>query len=575
MLAEIEDNIREKKILDAGDTLGKYFLGIMEGIVRAFVTLILYSIAALLRGLDKLKRLFAKLFGKLAAVFSAPINRYKMAIRLSRNNIRRKSEDEGTAAGFAAGLRTAGRLLFGKRGIFVTIFNYALPVLSCVFLFNIIAYASSQTYALKLSVNGEFIGYISDEAVYTNAEQMVQKRINYTGASTDVVTFSPAYEVEMVGYSTMLSPYQLTDRMLQLLDKKIEYGYGLYIGDTYFGTLIEKTKVEEALDGLLDKYRTNNPKETVAFEKEITFTPGLYLSESFVNEDYIIHELTGNKTNAAYYTVVDGDAPSLICSKVDMTYEELEKLNPGFGPDYAVWVGDQIKILQDVPFLNVVITREEHYTESVDYTIEYVDDSTRYSDDKVITQNGEEGERSVVANVSYINGVEVSRKVLSRTTIKSPVKEIIAIGTKPRPVDASTETITEAGKFIWPVGGSSYTGYGWGGYPGHRGQDIIAAYGSPIYAADSGTVIGIDYGGAWFYNGGYGNLVKIQHANGTVTYYAHCSAIADIYVGQQVTAGQVIAYVGATGEASCNHLHFEVHIGGVKVDPAPYLPYHY
>ena len=571
-LTEIEDHLRKKEIWDATVTLGKYFLGVIIGLGKALAILVLSLIAALLRGFDKLKRIFGKWLEKLKKVLSAPIERYKMAIRLNRNNIKKKSREEGALAAIGERLKIFGRTLFGKRGILRTVFNYALPVLSCIFLFNIISYASSQTYALKLTVNGEFIGYIDDETVYTNAEQMVQKRINYTGNS-DVVTFEPTYEVEMVGYSSTLSQYQLTDRMLQLLDKQIEYGYGLYIGDTYFGTLLDQTKVQETLDGLLDKYRTGNKKETVAFEKDIVFTPGLYLSESFVDEDYIIDELTGYKTKAAYYTVVDGDAPSLICSKVDMTYEELARLNPGFGPDYAVWVGDKIKIIQDEPFLNVVVTREESYTESIAYSTEYVDDSSRYSDDKVITQNGENGKRAVTANVSYINGVEVSRKILSRSTITAPVKEIIALGTKPRPTDASTETITEAGKFIWPVGPGSHWGYGWYGYYGHTGVDIIAAYGTPIYAADSGVVIGIYDGGG--YNGGYGNLVKIQHYNGTITYYAHCSAIADIYVGQEVTAGQVIAYVGMTGEATCYHLHFEVHIGGIKVDPAPYLPSHY
>lgn len=570
-IAEIENYIREKNFLDAGEALGMYFMGIITGVTNALTTLFMYIFSRLKRGFMKLGKILGRFFRKAGNFFAEPFRRYGMAIRLGKNDIRRKSTDEGSLAGFGARLRMLGRMFFGKRGVFVTVFNYALPVLSCIFLFNIIAYANSQPYALKLTVNGEFMGYITDQTIYTSAEQMVQKRINFTGASSDVVSFDPAYEVEMVGYSSTLSQYQLADRMLQLLDKQVEEGYGLYIGDTYFGTLQDQTKVQKTLDSLLNRYRTGSKNETVAFEKKITFTPGLYLTESFVNEDYIIHELTSNKTDAAYYTVVDGDSPSLICDKVDMTYQELAKLNPGFGPDYALYVGDKIKILRDEPFLNVVVTREEKYTESIPYTKEYVDDDTRYSGDEVVTK-GENGKRSVVANVSYMNGVEISRKVLSKKTITKPVKEIIHIGTLERPTDASTETITEAGKYIWPVGGYSYMGYGWGGYPGHRGQDIIADYGTPIYAADSGVVIGINDGG--YYNGGYGNLVKIQHYNGVITYYAHCSSIADIYVGQQVTCGQVIAYVGCTGEASCNHLHFEVHIGGTKVDPYPYLPYH-
>ena len=91
---------------------------------------------------------------------------------------------------------------------------------------------------------------------------------------------------------------------------------------------------------------------------------------------------------------------------------------------------------------------------------------------------------------------------------------------------------------------------------------------------DSGVVTTIYYEANANYlscNGGYGNLVVITHDNGLQTYYAHCSAIADIYVGQRVTAGENIAFVGSTGRSYGNHLHIEVHKNGVKVPPDPYL----
>ena len=98
----------------------------------------------------------------------------------------------------------------------------------------------------------------------------------------------------------------------------------------------------------------------------------------------------------------------------------------------------------------------------------------------------------------------------------------------------------------------------------HSGLDIAAPKGTAIKAAASGTVI---FSG---YSGGYGNIVKISHGNGIVTYYAHCSALY-VSQGQQVNAGDVIAAVGATGNATGNHLHFEVVKDGVSVNPQNYL----
>lgn len=551
-----------------------FFMALMK-LVTLFVHGILYIIAAILRGFDRVKKHLVRFFKKVWSVISAPFVRYIKAFKVGSAEISRKNREDGSKRSFGAFMRFLGRAIFGKRGLAVTLFNYALPVVSCIFLFNIITYATSQTYALKLTVNGNFVGYVEDETVYTDAEQMLQERINYTGASTDVVTFTHTFEVDMVGYGSTLSTYQVTDRMLQLLDKQIEKGYGVYIGDSYYGTLYDNKKTEEALEGLLNNYRTDNPKESVVFEKDIEFVPGLYLSESFVNEDSLISLLTSNRTVAAYYTAVEGDSPSTIVSKTGLDYEELARLNNGFSTNTKIYVGDKFMITQDEPYLNVIITREEHYNEVIPYDTEYVTTNKRFKGDNLITVPGVNGDSAVVANVSYINGVEVARSVLSRVTLKAPVTRIIAKGTMERPTISANATTTEAGKFIWPLpAGTGTVGYGWGGYAGHTGQDIMAPYGTPIFAVDSGVVTTIYYEENANYfscNGGYGNLVVITHDNGLQTYYAHCSAIADIYVGQRVTAGENIAFVGSTGRSYGNHLHIEVHKNGVKVPPEPYL----
>jgi murein DD-endopeptidase MepM/ murein hydrolase activator NlpD len=92
------------------------------------------------------------------------------------------------------------------------------------------------------------------------------------------------------------------------------------------------------------------------------------------------------------------------------------------------------------------------------------------------------------------------------------------------------------------------------GLHGHNGVDLSAPAGTPIYAAASGTATTVKSDGG--YNSGYGNYVVISHPNGTSTLYAHMSSVA-IAAGS-VSKGQVIGYVGRTGIATGNHLHFEV-----------------
>ena len=109
---------------------------------------------------------------------------------------------------------------------------------------------------------------------------------------------------------------------------------------------------------------------------------------------------------------------------------------------------------------------------------------------------------------------------------------------------------------------SSGFGTRWGRL--HRGVDLALAQGSPIYAADSGTVYFAGDGG------GYGNLVKVDHGNGMQTYYAHCSSLL-VTSGQKVSRGEKIALTGSTGNSTGPHLHFEVIINGKCIDPAGML----
>jgi len=98
----------------------------------------------------------------------------------------------------------------------------------------------------------------------------------------------------------------------------------------------------------------------------------------------------------------------------------------------------------------------------------------------------------------------------------------------------------------------------------HEGIDVSAPMGAPIVAPASGTVKKVGR------EAGYGNVVEIDHGNGIVTRYAHCSRI-DVRQGQHVTRGQRIAAVGNTGLATGPHLHYEIHVNGKVVDPLTYV----
>ena len=110
--------------------------------------------------------------------------------------------------------------------------------------------------------------------------------------------------------------------------------------------------------------------------------------------------------------------------------------------------------------------------------------------------------------------------------------------------------------------------FGWRIFQGrrdnHMGLDVGARRGTPIRASGDGVVI---FAG---WDGGYGNLVKIRHGDGTITYYAHCRKF-DVRRGQRVRAGQQIATVNSTGRSTGDHLHFGVQRHGRFEDPRRYF----
>jgi murein DD-endopeptidase MepM/ murein hydrolase activator NlpD len=154
-------------------------------------------------------------------------------------------------------------------------------------------------------------------------------------------------------------------------------------------------------------------------------------------------------------------------------------------------------------------------------------------------------------------------------TITPGTRLIVAGGTKPyvpKLVTAYTGPIPSGargtGRFQWPVIGRITQDY----WYGHRALDIAAPTGSGVYAADAGFISFVGWTDV-----GYGYLIRVDHGNGFATWYGHLSGF-NVVLGQAVKRGDLIGYVGSTGNSSGPHLHFEIRTGEGLVNPRFYLP---
>ena len=143
--------------------------------------------------------------------------------------------------------------------------------------------------------------------------------------------------------------------------------------------------------------------------------------------------------------------------------------------------------------------------------------------------------------------------------LMNPDSTRIPTGTLQWPLPVAGTITSQFGHRVDPITGEVSS---------HTGTDIACAEGTPILAAADGIVIVANGLDSW--GGSYGYYIQIDHGGGLETLYAHCSSIC-VTTGQQVQAGEVIGYVGHTGRATGNHLHFEVHINGVRRDAETYF----
>ncbi|MCL2109427.1 MAG: peptidoglycan DD-metalloendopeptidase family protein [Oscillospiraceae bacterium] len=505
----------------------------------------------------------------LGIILLSPLVKLHSNYSRMKNDFRLANRENGLKAAIPAFFKHVFYSIFGKRGAAITIFNYAAPVLSVIFLVNLISYATDINYAVRLEVNGQFVGYIDNELVFTEAQQIFERRLNVHGSAT-IIEVTPHFSIEKVERSEILNSLSVANALMDKTGVSVDYAFGVTISNTLIGAVKDNEPILEALDALLDVHRTGAPDEVVAFEQHIDANEaGLFLVESIIDPDEIIRSITQIREDALYYVVEDDDNVYSISESLGVRVSELERLNPGI-LNSTLYTGQRIMYSAEVPTLPVSVTRTEVYENATSYATEYRDDDSRFTGTSYVSVNGESGIERVEARVTLVNGVETGRAVISRQTVSEPVTRVVLQGTRPIPTDNPISDQTSAyGMFIHPLGpGREVAEWHWrdGGYSGHSGIDFGAPYGTAIFAAGSGEVV---FSG-WNY--GYGNCVIIEHENGLRTLYGHASALL-VKVGQQVSQGETIALVGSTGESYGNHLHFEVREGGIALNPRPYIDF--
>lgn len=293
-----------------------------------------------------------------------------------------------------------------------------------------------------------------------------------------------------------------------------------YIDGKFVGYFSSEQQFDEVYNDLVTEKQNIDSNVKVYLESEPTFETS-YTRDSLIAKQNVYTNLRAEiKTEYTVYEVaVDGENK--------MKFDNKDEANK-----YA----ENLK--SEVSKLNVEVKEEKVEDKGEITTVERADSILK----DIVDRN---------------KPVETPKATVSNTTNTTSNYNVTTAAT----IGATSVPATGGG--VWPTVNRRVNCH-YMGYSGHTGIDLGGAVGTAIYAYKSGTVTFAGWGS------GYGLHIKIDHGNGMTTYYAHCSELF-ASVGQQVSEGQMIAKIGMTGYTTGPHLHFEVRLNGVPVNPYPYI----
>lgn len=414
--------------------------------------------------------------------------------------------------------------------------------------------------------NGEPVGWIDREELVEEAiDGLCRQKGEAEGMEMALVNEYDVEEVELYSAPEALMDIQELEKVFFPSAKFMAVAYEINIDGRPSVVLPDMASAEAALREVEEYFRRSilerenvildsmKVREKVAIGR-VSFNP-----DQVVGVEEACRILLRGTDVVKTHRVSNGQSLWSIASANNLTVDELRAANPGLSSD-LLQVDQELSLVVPEPFLTVETSETMIYSQSIPFPTRTETDDDLWPWVRTVKVPGEAGSKEVTVRIARLNGVETNREVVSVEVSREPKTQVVVQGTK-AVADMGT------GSLAWPIDAGQITSYfGWRSGRMHTGVDIAAPTGTPIRAADSGTVV---YAGTL---GAYGLTIQIDHGGGKmVTLYGHNSANL-VSVGTVVEKGQVIARVGRTGRASGPHVHFEVRINGVAVNPLSMYP---
>lgn len=378
------------------------------------------------------------------------------------------------------------------------------------------------------------------------------KKINRTIKVSALAAVMAAGMIYSPAFAQENAPAEAKAAAVAVENEKAADVVAVYIGDQAVFNL----KSAADYDALMKKIE-NYFKARGATVRRMEIEPAIKAEAAKGGETLTVDEafnllMTGGKEEVVYVADKTESLES-VAKKFNMTVDEIKALNANW--EDPLHKGSKINVLKAAPMITVTLDQEVKAQAAVPFKTVVREDAGQVKSVKKVERAGKAGVLETTTAIQSKNGKITSSVTESSRLVQEAVDQIVVVGTK--------EGVA-TGSFIKPTVGrlSSPFGPRWGRF--HYGIDLANRTGTDVVAADGGVVTRVGMAGS------YGNLIIIDHQNGTSTRYAHLSAY-NVKVGDVVAQGQSIGKIGSTGRSTGPHLHFEVRVGGVAKNPLDFI----